>query len=241
MLYYYKMHGENSKYTESPMYLDHLKNVSLFSSLSRRHLQIIQPNFREVFVPKGTIILQQKEQSFDLYILLSGKVKVTLTNKDGREVILDILKNGDFFGELSFLDNKPRSATVTAISDVKMLVLVKDVFLKILRENPDNIAINLLSGLAKRLRKANDTIETLTFLDVSGRVAKILIDLANENGEPLTDGHVAIQCPTHQSIANQIGASREAVTKAIKSLKSKGLITILGKEIVIAPKQFEIL
>lgn len=228
-----------SRQIDLESFLEHLKNVSLFSSLSRKQLQIIHSNFREVFVPKNTIILQQDEQSFDLYILLSGKVKVALINEDGREVVLDIFKEGDFFGELSFLDNKPRSAAVTAVSDVKMLVLVKDAFLKILKENPD-IAINLLSGLAKRLRKANDTIETLTFLDVYGRVAKALIDLANENGEQLPNGCVKIQCPTHQSIANQIGASREAVTKAMKSLKSKGLITMTGKEIIITQKQFEI-
>jgi CRP/FNR family transcriptional regulator/CRP/FNR family cyclic AMP-dependent transcriptional regulator len=223
----------------SQQLLEHLKNVALFSHLPKKYLELIQSNFREITLPKGSIILQQKEQTFDLHILLWGTVKVTLINSAGKEVVLDILREGDFFGELSFLDHKPRSATVTAITDVKMLVLAKEVFLRILQENPD-ISINLLSGLAKRLRKANETIETLTFLDVSGRVAKILIDMANETGEQLKDGFVKIQCPTHQYIANQIGASREAVTKAIKSLRSKGLILMAGKEIMIAPKQFEI-
>ncbi|MBI4691178.1 MAG: Crp/Fnr family transcriptional regulator [Nitrospirae bacterium] len=230
----------NNRDIEIPMYLDHFKNISIFSSLSDDHLRIIQSNFRKMFVREGTVILQQNEQSFDLYTILSGKVRVSIINRDNREVSLAILKEGDFFGELSFLDKKPRSATVKAINEVKMLVLSRDAFLKILRENPD-ISINLLSGLAKRLRKADETIETLTFLDVSGRVAKILIDVANEQGEHLSDGFVAIECPTHQYIANQIGATRESVTKAMKSLKSKGLITMLDKDIVIAPNQFEIL
>jgi len=95
--------------------------------------------------------------------------------------------------------------------------------------------------MSRRLRKANEAIETLTFLDVSGRVAKFLKDIANDNREKLVNGFVKIPCPTHQAIANQIGASREAVTKAMKSLSSNGLISINGKEILISPKQFEIL
>jgi CRP-like cAMP-binding protein len=95
--------------------------------------------------------------------------------------------------------------------------------------------------MAARLRKADEKIETLTFLDVCGRVSKLIIDLAKRKGEKLPDSTIKIRCPTHQVIANQIGASRESVTKALKSIISKGLINVKDKEIIISPKQFEIL
>jgi CRP/FNR family transcriptional regulator, cyclic AMP receptor protein len=166
-------------------------------------------------------------------------VNVSLIHEDGRTVILDSLKEGDFFGELSVLDGRSRSAMVTASTDVKMLFLPREKFLKILNEKPE-IAITILSVMANRLRKANESIETLTFLDVAGRVSKFILDLARECDED-HDGHVKVQCPTHQEIAGRIGASREAVTKALKSLISNGLITMQRKEVIVSPKQFEIL
>jgi CRP/FNR family transcriptional regulator/CRP/FNR family cyclic AMP-dependent transcriptional regulator len=193
-----------------------------------------------MFIPKDKVILHQNEKGDDLYVLLSGKVKVTLLNKDGREVVLDILHDGDFFGELSLFDSEPRSATVTALEDTALMIHSRDSFLMIIKENPE-IAIKIFSVLAKRLRKANETIETLTFLDVTGRVAKLLLDIAAEDKEILNDGFVKIPCPTHQAIANRIGASREAVTKALKTLIANGLIKINGRELTIAPKHFELL
>jgi CRP/FNR family transcriptional regulator/CRP/FNR family cyclic AMP-dependent transcriptional regulator len=222
------------------MLSEDLKPVSFFSDLSEVHRKLIQSKGKEMSVSKGTVVIEQEEESFDLYIILSGKVMISLISEDGREVVLDVLKKGDFFGELSVLDRRHRSAMVTAITDVRMLFVSRDSFLKILEENSD-MAINLLSVMANRLRKANETIETLTFLDVAGRVAKVLIDMAKSSGERLPNGFIRVHCPTHQTIANQIGASREAVTKAIKNLVSNRLIEIEGKDIVIPPKQFEIL
>lgn len=221
-------------------FIAHLRTVSLFSGLNERQLNLIQANLKKVAFHKRSVILQQDEESFDLYIILSGAVSVTLIHPDGREVTLDMMKEGDFFGELSLLDGKPRSATVTAVTDVEVLVLRRSLFIEILKGNAD-IAINLIAVMSRRLRKANETIETLTFLDVSGRVAKALIDAAVLNGEKLPDGCIRFHCPTHQSIANNIGCSREAVTKALKAFAANGLIKMTAKEVVITPKQFEIL
>jgi len=223
------------------MLIEDLKPFSfLLGGLSEAHRELIHSSCREVSFPKNTVILQQEEDSFDLYILISGQVKVSRIAEDGREVILAMLKKGDIFGELSLLDQKSRSAMVSATTDVRLLFLPRDAFLKIIRENSD-LAITLLAVLSQRLRKANETIQTLTFLDVAGRVAKIIIDLAKNSGEPLRDGFVRVPCPTHQTIANQIGSSRESVTKAIKSLVVNGLISMNGKEIIISARQFELL
>lgn len=217
-----------------------LKSIPLFSHLPARHLRLIMSHCKVISMPKGTIILEQHEQSCDLYVILSGKVKVSLLHHDGREIMLNTLTDSDFFGEMSFFDRKSRSAMISALTTVKMLFLPHDAFMKILSENSD-ISIQLLYGMASRLRRANEAIETLTFLDVAGRVAKVFIDLAEHGGEVMPDGNVKIICPTHMTIANQIGASREAVTKAIKSLASNRLIIAKGREVFISPRQFAIL
>jgi CRP-like cAMP-binding protein len=230
-------HNVSGKTPQTPV---ELKTVPLFSRLSSAYLGLIEANCKELSFPKGATILEQQEPTFDLYVILSGKAKVSLVHKDGREIVLNILREGDFFGELSFFDKRSRSAMIVALTGMRMLFLPRDTFMGILRSNSE-IAIHLLYGMAGRLRKANESIQTLTFLDVSGRVAKYLIDLACHSGERLQDGYVKVVCPTHQAIAHQIGASREAVTKAMKSLISNGLIAAKDKEVIIAPRQFEIL
>ncbi|MBI5187890.1 MAG: Crp/Fnr family transcriptional regulator [Nitrospirae bacterium] len=215
----------------------HLRQVTLFSSLNSRQLNIITHRCQKRFAPKDSVILHQNDKSFDLYVVISGKVKVSLLSEDGKEIVLDVLKEGDFFGELSFFDKRPRSATVTAITDSNLLVLNRETFLKILNENPA-IAINLLSVMGQRLRKTDEKIETLAFLDVYGRVARMLMNLSKEEGQRLKDGSVVIRRPTHKEIAHQIGASREAVTKAMKTLVSYQLINIRGRHIIVNPQSF---
>ncbi len=222
------------------MFYEDLKPVSFFSYLTRENLHLIKSHCKELSFPADSIILHQDEQSFDLYIIVDGKVRVSLMSADGKEVILDILEKGDFFGELSFLDNRSRSAMVTATTDVRIMFIERDAFRRIVRDNVD-IAINLLSVMASRLRKSNEMIETLTFLDVAGRIAKMLTETARDNGEKMPNGFLKIHSPTHRTIANKIGSSREAVTKAMKSLVSNGLISLDGKDIIISPKQFEML
>lgn len=221
------------------MLYEDLKTVSFLSHLTEKDIGLIQSNCRELSYPKDSVILHQNEESFDLYIILQGNVRISLINSDGREVDLAFLEKGDFFGELSCLDNQSRSAMVTASTDVRLMFIRKDAFLSVLKENSD-IAIDLLSVMASRLRKSNEMIETLTFLDVSGRIAKMLIRLAKEGGRKMPNGSLKAACPTHQAIANQIGASRESVTKALKSFVANGLIEMSGKDFIISPKQFEI-
>lgn len=214
--------------------IDALKQIPLFSRLPEAHLSLIASECREKQFRTGATILTQTDESFDLYLILSGRVKVTLINEDGREVVLDTLADGDFFGELSLLDNKPRSASITTLSDASMLILTQSALFSTIKQHPD-IAINLLSVMAKRLRKADDIIESFAFLDVAGRVAKTLHEMARSEGKPQPDGTFKMQNPTHQAIANQIGSSREAVTKAFKPLIDSGFISIQGKDICLNP------
>lgn len=222
------------------MVQDCLKNIPLFSNLSRSQRNLIQSCCKSIAVPMGRVILYQDEISYNLHIVLSGRIKISLTSQQGRELILDTLADGDFFGELSLFDKKPRSATVTAESNANILVLARDAFMEIIKKNPD-IVINILTTMARRLRSADEKIETLAFLSVYGRVANFLIDAAKGRGKTMSDGFVKIQRPTHQMIADQIGASRESVTKAVKSLIDDGSIIVSGREFAIPQKQFNIL
>jgi len=214
------------------MFLKGLKHGSFFSCFKEKDLKLITAGCADKSFTKGAVILYQGEASSALYFIVEGKVKVSLTNEEGREVVLDTLDHGDFFGEMSCLDSQYCSAMVSALTDVRILYLEKKVFLATISENPD-MMISLLSEMSGRLRKANRMIGTLAFLDVAGRISRMLIDLAGEKGERLKDGSVMVAAPTHQEIASQIGSSREAVTKALKSLAENRLILHDGKHIIL--------
>ena len=213
------------------MFLKGVKHGSFFSCFKEKDLKIITAGCTEKSVAKGAVILYQGEASSTLYFIVEGKVKVSLTNEEGKEVILDTLDHGDFFGEMSCLDSQYCSAMVSALTDVRILYLGKEAFLAVISENPD-MMISLLSEMSGRLRRANRMIGTLAFLDVAGRISRMLIELAREKGKPLDDGSVMIVPPTHQEMASQIGSSREAVTKALKSLTENRLIIHDGKQII---------
>lgn len=217
------------------MFLEGAKHGSFFSCFKEKDLKVIKAGCREKAAAKGAVILYQGEESSALYFIVEGKVKVSLTNEEGKEVILDTLEQGDFFGEMSCLDSQYCSAMVSALTDVRILYLEKKAFLTIISENPD-MMVSLLSEMSGRLRRANRMIGTLAFLDVAGRISRMLIELAREKGEPLGDGSVIIVPPTHQEMASQIGSSREAVTKALKSLSDNRLIIHNGKQIILPPQ-----
>lgn len=219
---------------------DYLKKIPFFSSLDIKQRDLILSVCRDIRIPSGKVIINQEDITSDLYILLSGSVKVSLFGKDGSEIVLEIIKEGDFFGELSLFDKRPRSATVTATTDCKVLVLSRDAFINMIRKDHEMV-MNFLHIMAERLRKADERIETLAFLDVYGRVAKLLIEISNRDGKRLPDGSISIKRPTHHEIARQVAASREAVTKAMQSLILHDLIKVDKRSIVITPKQFKIL
>lgn len=224
---------------DGPLKTDYLKDIPLFSSLNAKQRRLIQGVCKTAPFPAGKVIINQDDLSFDLYVVLSGSVKVSLFDQNGREMILDTIKEGGFFGELSLFDKKPRSATVTALGDSRTLILKREDLLRAAQED-FTLVTNFLHVMAERLRKADGRIETLAFMDVCGRVARTLLELSVKDGKKMPDGAVALRRPTHQEIAHQIGASREAVTKAIISLAARNVITVSGKTITISPKQFDV-
>ena len=204
-----------------------LHKVPLFSDLNEGELARFAEVTREREYPKNSVILFEDDPGDALYIVSTGQVKVVLIGEDGREVILSVLGDGDFFGEMALIDDEPRSAHVIAMKDSQLLVLRRDDFQSQLRDHP-TIALKLLRELVQRLRRADEKIGGLVLLDVNGRVAQLLLDLADESGGPKITRKL-----THHTIAQMIGSSRETVSRAMRELVEKGLIEVSRREITI--------
>ncbi len=143
---------------------------------------------REREYPKGSVILFEADQGDTLYLVAAGQVKVVLIGEDGREVILSVLGEGTFFGEMALLDDEPRSAHVIAMTDAPVLLLRREDFQAIASAGSPELAITLLRELSRRLRRADDKIGSLVLLDVNGRVADLLLRLADEEGGTASPG-----------------------------------------------------
>ena len=153
-----------------------LKGIPLFSELSDKDLEKITQVASKQRYHKDNLILIEEEIGSTMFVILDGRVKISRISDDGREVILSILSEGDFFGEMSLLDGQTRSANVTAIDESELMVIRREDFLQMLRDYPQ-IAINLLKELAQRIRKSDEHIKSLSLQDATGRVASTLLRL----------------------------------------------------------------
>ena len=212
--------------------LDVLRKVPLFESLQEGELRSFAELTRERTHPKGSVILFENDPGDSLFLVASGQVKVVLIGEDGREVILSVLGEGSFFGEMSLIDDFPRSAHVIAMEDSRLLTLRREDFQTRLRSSPD-IAIALLRELSRRLRRADEKIGSLVLLDVNGRVADLLLRNAEEEG----GGDHIRRTLTHNTIAQMIGSSRETVSRTMRDFVERGLISVTRKEITILDRQ----
>ena len=211
-----------------------LQTVPLFSELSEEAIASLGHLAARRRYPKDTVVFFENEEGDSLFMILEGRIKVTILGDDGREIILTMLGEGDLFGEMALLDNEPRSATAIAVEESELLLLHRNDFQTTLMDNPA-ISAALIKVLSARLRRANHQISTLALLDVYGRVARVILDMAREEGRRLKDGRIAFRRATHQEIANRIGTTRETVTRMLKDLERQGLVKIEGREIVLQP------
>lgn len=170
--------------------------------------------------PKNTVILNEGDPSNGLYIIHSGRLKAFLADDQGREIVLNIMEPGEYFGEMALIDNEARSASVMTMEDSQMTLVTKENFNDCLARNPE-LAAPLMLGLIKRLRISTRKVGSLALMDVYGRVASALLHLAREQ-----DGNLMIrEKMTHQEIANIVGASREMVSKIMHDLTQGGYIS----------------
>jgi CRP/FNR family cyclic AMP-dependent transcriptional regulator len=211
-----------------------LRTVPLFSELNDDAISSLERLTTRRRYPKDTVVFFENEEGDSLFMIMDGRIKVTILGDDGREIILTMLGAGDLFGEMALLDNEPRSATAIAVEESELLLLHRNDFQTAFVDNPA-ISAALIKVLSARLRRANHQISTLALLDVYGRVARVIMDMAREEGRRLKDGRIAFRRATHQEIANRIGTTRETVTRMLKDLERQGLVKIEGREIVLQP------
>jgi CRP/FNR family cyclic AMP-dependent transcriptional regulator len=204
-----------------------LQSVPLFSHLSKEEAASISRATRERAYPRNSVIVFEDDPGDALFVVKSGQVKVVLIGEDGREVILSVLGASEFFGEMSLIDDQPRSAHVIAMEDSNLLVLYREDFQRCLEKTP-RIALGLLQALSRRLRRADDKIGGLVLLDVHGRIARLLLELADDG-----NGRTISRSITHHTIAQMVGSSRETVSRTIRTFADDGLIAVSKQTIEI--------
>jgi CRP-like cAMP-binding protein len=209
-----------------------LQNVPIFADLERDELIKIEKLGVRKKYKKGNIVVLEQEMGAALFVIVSGKVKIVRTDEDGREVILSIFGPGEFFGEMSLLDGLARSASVVALSKTELFMIHRRDFLKLLHEHPQ-VAISLLGELTMRLRKADGQIKSLSLKDASGRVANVILMLADDIGV-FRKGKVEIdELPLQQDMANMAGTSRETVSRMIHQFIREGHLQLNGNKLTI--------
>ena len=203
-----------------------LTNVRLFAGVPPLYLAELEKSSVVRKYPKNTVLVSEGDESSHLYIIRKGTVSAYLNNEDGRQVNLNYMHEGEYFGELSLLDGKPRSASVISITDCEIILVSRASVHELLHKHPD-FSLQLLTELTRRVRELTDSVKDLALLDVYGRVSSAL--------EKLCDDNKRIHNPkvTHQDIANMVGSSREMVSRIMKQL-------LIGEYIEQCPGYIEI-
>lgn len=208
-----------------------LHNVPLFAMLPESQLALLTSVVSRRSFPRGSTIIAAGEMTDSLFVVISGRLKVLMSDDEGREVILAILGAGEYFGEMGLIDDSPRSASVITLEPCELIGLSKRDFLKCLSENFEMSTL-VMRGLVKRLREADRKISSLALMDVYGRVARLLLEMAEiVNGEKVIARKVA-----KQDIAKMIGASREMVSRVMKDLQTGGYMEVRDGKIVLRDK-----
>lgn len=208
------------------------KLIPLFSELNEDELNSLSKvSVRQTF-KKDNMVLIEEEVGSTMFVILSGRVKISRISDEGREVILSILMDGDFFGEMAILDGQTRSANAVTLEDTEMLIIRRENFLQMLHDYPQ-VAINLLKELAHRLRRSDAQIKSLSLQNALGRVASTLLRIADDSGI-IKQGIVEIShLPPQQDLANMAGTSRETISRVIKSLGQLGYVKKQGSKLLI--------
>ena len=221
--------------------IEFLKNVPIFSELNDDTLiKLSQLGTLKSF-EKDSIILSEQDAGSALFVMVSGKVKVARVSNDdkNKEVILTLLNPSDFFGEMALLDGLTRSATVTSLEDSQVFIIQRNDFLDLIQQHPE-VSIALLQELTQRLRAAGMKIKALSLKDAEGKVATVLLQLADEMGK-IKQGVVEIEkLPFQHELANMAGTSRETISRTLHAFAKKGMVELEGTKLrIISYEKFK--
>ncbi len=214
-----------------------LNSINIFSELTDEECKSLQKFFKPRNYLKNSMIILEEEYGDLVFVVQKGTIKITRVNDEGKEVILALLGPGEIFGELAILDGEARSANALAQENCQLLAINKGDFLEILKNN-FSVSFNLMCELAKRLRKSDQQIEALSLSDAEHRIGVSLLNLAEDMGV-IRKGKVTIQnLPFQQDIANMAGTSRETVSRVLKILENKSMISKVGHTLIIPDYTF---
>lgn len=214
---------------------DLLRNVPLFAGLSDQELEALAESLGRRTFPRGMIIYHEGSPGDTLYIIESGQVRIFLLSDSGQEISVNIYGPGDVFGEMSLLDGLPRSAGVVAMERTVALTLHREDFLHHLEASP-HMARGILEVLSRRLRYTTEYAESLALLDVYGRVAAKLLELAERYGVQKEGIQIGLRL-TQAELASWVGATRESVNKVLGTLRDQRLIEVQGQRITILDRR----
>lgn len=204
--------------------LDGLREDSLiFAALNEGEAAILLSKADSLLLKPRQSLFAQGEPGDRLYVVVSGKLKVTVQTSDGKEAVLSILSSGEILGEMALLDGKPRSANVTAMEPCELLAICRDDFLSIAEARP-KVLLQLMELLSSRLRATNHLLEDLRFLDLPSRLAKLLLQLLDKYGRTSSRGVWLDMRLTQEELGQLVGASRESVNKQLRLWEEIGIL-----------------
>ncbi|MDD5033924.1 MAG: Crp/Fnr family transcriptional regulator [Methylococcaceae bacterium] len=204
-----------------------LKQIPPFAEVPEKVLASLAESATKRNFPKNSLIISEGDAAGPLFIILSGKVRVFLDSESGKSVTLSIQKSGSYFGELSLLDDEPRSASIITLEPTLCALIPKQVFAKWLLQHPEEAAFGVMRGLTRRVRTLTNNVRGLALNDVYTRLAKTLHELATVDNDEL----VIKDKISHQDLANHVGSSREMISKIMKDLSTGGYLSIQGRTI----------
>lgn len=214
----------------------YLENFNIFKDLNNEGMQELRRITSMQDIPKNQPIYFPHEPSNAIFFLKKGRVKLTRTSNDGKEMILALVNKGEVFGEMAFLDEGERNDFATALDDCLVCAINKNEFKEFVERNPGlNVKITKLIGL--KLKKYSERIEELVFKDAEQRVVSFLLRLADENGKQIGDEIFIKPFLKHQDIAELTATSRQTVNSILTDLREKHIINFDRKKLIIQNKE----
>jgi CRP/FNR family transcriptional regulator len=213
-----------------------LKDLTVFSRLESEELELVCQSSFEKYYQKGEIIFFENDDYGGLYLLVSGRVKLSMLSPDGKEKVLNILQEGDIMGEVSFFDLDPHPITAEAMENARIVIIPREKLEDIITKKP-TLALKIIESLAKKTRLLTSQVRELVFHDAAGRMASLLSRFEEDFGVEINGGKMIDIILTHKEIANLIGSSRVTVTKIINNFIDDGVIKMHKRKIVIVDEE----
>ncbi len=209
-----------------------LKELVLFSKMEWDEVKLICERASEKRYYKEEVIFFEDNNAENLYILVEGRVKLTMLSPSGKEKVISIIQEGDILGEMSLFDQDKHPITAEVIDEARLVILPFEDLENIIREQP-SVAIKIINAMAKKTRLLTSQIRELVFEDAEGRLASLLLRFIEDFGREVKSGKIIDLVLTHQEIANLMGSSRVTVTKLINQFIDEGIVKIYKRKIVV--------